>query len=42
MFSMQKDTYKELQQPVGKYSKSQKIETISAKIFGSSQKNHDF
>ena len=27
MFSKQKDTYKELEQPVGKYSKSHKIET---------------
>ena len=25
---MQKDTYKELEQPVGKYSKSHKIETV--------------
>ena len=28
MFSMQKDTYKELEQPVGKYSKSHKIESL--------------
>ena len=41
MFSMQKDTYKELEQPVGKYSKSYKIQTISAKIFGTGQKCHE-